>query len=85
VNTVIGDQRAAQQLLVLGVTASTARLVRSLRDGCAGDQIQQLMSERRRMLRELAVGLSGPEFAGRMQALGAAVAESDRTVEALLS
>jgi hypothetical protein len=82
---VIGDHRAAQRLLVLGVTASTARLVRGLRDGSDQQQLRVLMTERRRMLQSLEAALPEAAFAEPMQALGAAVAESDRTVEALLA
>jgi hypothetical protein len=85
VKTVIGDHRAAQRLLVLGVMASTAQIVRCLRDEPGSDQVRRLMSERRRMLRELETGLPGPGFEARLQALGAAIAESDQTMEALLS
>jgi hypothetical protein len=81
---VIGDRRAAQRLLVLGVTASTSLIVRWLRDGRDRTHVRGLMSERRRMLRELEVDLSGTEFDERLKALGAAVAESDRTVEELI-
>jgi hypothetical protein len=43
------------------------------------------MRERRRMLRELDAVVDGVGFAARMRALSAAVAESDRTVEALIA
>ena len=41
--------------------------------------------ERRRILGELDSVIDGAGFAGRMRALSAAVAESDRTVEALIA
>lgn len=79
------DFRAAQLLLARGIVASTLQLVRTVRDGRQAPAVRQLMLERRRMLAELAgdkcVALS-PEALG---ALDAAVAESDRTLEALLA
>jgi hypothetical protein len=82
--TVIGDRRAAQRLLVTGVTASTVRLVRGLRDGCCRWEMLRLLGERRRMYGELAASLREARYAGRLQALSAAVAESDRAMEELL-
>lgn len=77
------DLPAAQRLLVSGITASTLQLVRALRDGCSAQKLERLMAERRRMLAELAAGPACPVLAGMLAALGAAVAESDRTVELL--
>ena len=79
------DHRPAQRLLVLGVLASTNQLVRGLSEGVPRDRLEELMRERRRMLGELDAVADGAGFADRMLALSAAVAESDRTVEALLS
>lgn len=76
--------RPAQRLLVQGVLASTSHLVRELRDGAAPAALRQLMAERRRMLGELGATTGGAEFLTSVQALHAAVAESDRTVEALI-
>mgnify|MGYP006981531580 FL=1 len=78
------DRRPAQRLLVLGVLASTNQLVRGLAEGLPQAQLEELMRERRRMLGELTAD-DGVELAGRMGALTAAVAESDRTVEALIA
>lgn len=78
-------QRPAQRLLVQGVLASTIQLVRFLRDGGETVELRRLMSERRRMLRALAAGQEGPVDSQRMRALQAAVAESDRTMEALMA
>ena len=72
-------------MLVLGVLASTNQLVRGLAEGVSTDQLVELMRERRRMLGELDAVLDGMGFAGRLGALSAAVAESDRTVEALIA
>jgi hypothetical protein len=75
---------AAQRLLVQGIVASTLQLVRSVREGRETPDVQRLMLERRRMLAELepVVPMSGR--GGSLQALRAAVVESDRTLEALL-
>jgi hypothetical protein len=59
------------------------QLVRSLREGQGRHELSRLMTDRRRMLRELEHGLAGTAFHDRLAALGAAVAESDRTVEEL--
>ena len=79
------DHGPAQRLLVLGVLASTNQLVRGLCEGLPADRLLELMRERRRMLGELDAVVDGASFAGRMGALSAAVAESDRTVEALIA
>jgi hypothetical protein len=79
------DHRPAQRLLVLGVLASTNQLVRGIADGVPQAQLMELMRERRRMLGELNAVEDGTEFSGRIDALAAAVAESDRTVEALIA
>lgn len=79
------DRRPAQRLLVLGVLASTNQLVRGLAAGEPPAQLAGLMRERRRMLGELGAACGDAGFAARMGALAAAVAESDRTVEALIT
>jgi hypothetical protein len=76
--------RPAQRLLVQGVLASTSHLVRELRDGAAPAAVRRLMAERRRMLGELGAAGGGSQFHTSVQALNAAIAESDRTVEALI-
>lgn len=78
------DHGAAQRLLVLGVLASTNQLVRGLAEGAPAAKLAGLMRERRRMLGELDAATGGEGFAERLRALSAAVAESDRTVEALI-
>ncbi|MET0281655.1 MAG: hypothetical protein ABW278_11130 [Steroidobacteraceae bacterium] len=80
----IGDTRAAQRLLLQGVMASTFQLVRQLRDGHSPGMLQGLLQERRRMFSELAREVDVPEDAGSLAALRAALAESDRTVAALI-
>jgi hypothetical protein len=82
---VMYDHGPAQRLLVLGVLASTNQLVRGLADGVPQAQLLELLRERRRMLGELDAVIDGAGFAGRLRALSAAVAESDRTVEALIA
>ena len=77
------DFPAAQRLLVNGITASTLRLVRALRDGGSADLLRELMAERRRMLRELQAGPVHPVLHRHLAAIRAAVEESDRTVEHL--
>jgi hypothetical protein len=79
------NRRPAQRLLVLGVLASTNQLVRGLAEGVSTDRLVELMCERRRMLRELGAVVDDTGFEERMCALSAAVAESDRTVEALIA
>jgi len=82
---VIGFHRPAQRLLVQGVLASTSHLVRELRDGATPADVRRLMAERRRMLGELGAARGSLQFQASVQALNAAVAESDRTVEALIA
>lgn len=81
--TVNCDAPAAQRLLASGITASTLQLVRALREHRSGAELARLMSERRRMLRELEALAGDPALAPALAALRAAVAESDRTVEQL--
>jgi hypothetical protein len=78
-----GSRATAQVLLVQGVVASTMQLVRSVRDGLPPGAVRQLMLDRRRMLARLPLHEAGAEQ-GSTWALHAAVAESDRTLEALL-
>ena len=60
------------------------QLVRCLRGGERGEPLRHLLAERRRMLRELQAARAGASPCTSMAALAAAVAESDRTVEALI-
>jgi hypothetical protein len=64
--------------------ASTAQLVRGVRDGRSPPEVRMLMSERRRMLQELVLQEADPVNALTLESLEEAVAESDRTLEALL-
>ncbi len=80
----VGDTRAARRLLVQGVMASTARLVRGVRDGRDPIEVRCLMSERRRMLGELVAQEPEEANIATLAALASAGAESDRTLENLL-
>lgn len=80
----MGAARASERLLVQGVLASTLQLVRQVRDGRESAVVRSLMGERRRMLAELARDMDVVAGAGSLAALSAAMAESDRTLEALL-
>jgi hypothetical protein len=75
---------ATGRMLALGVVASTLQLVRSMADGHAPAAVQDLMQERRRLLAELARNVDSPVAVGSLAALAAAVAESDRTLGALI-
>jgi len=72
------------RMLALGVVASTMQLVRALEDGRAPAAVQDLMQERRRLLSELARKVDSSAGVGSLAALAAAVAESDRTLGALI-
>jgi hypothetical protein len=71
-------------MLALGVVASTLQLVRAVEDGRQPAAVQDLMQERRRLLAELARKVDSPVAVGSLAALTAAVAESDRTLGALI-
>jgi hypothetical protein len=75
---------ASRQLLARSVTGATYQLVRGMRDGRATTAIRHLMDERRRLLAELARDMNAVEAVGSLTALRDAVAESDRTLEALI-
>jgi hypothetical protein len=78
------DGTAAQRLLVQGVLASTIRLVNLVQERREAGQVRQLMSERRRLLYEIESGLSDPAHRLCLDAMRAAIVESDRTMEALI-
>jgi hypothetical protein len=75
---------ASGRLMAQSVMASTYQLVRGLRDGHPPTSMRRLMGERRELLARLARDVNTPEAVGSLTALRAAVAESDRTLEALL-
>lgn len=72
------------RMLALGVVASTLQLVRAMEDGQKAADVQGLMQERRRLLSELARKVDSPVAVGSLAAMEAAVAESDRTLGALI-
>jgi hypothetical protein len=71
-------------MLALGVVASTLQLVRAMEGGREPAALKSLMGERRRLLGELARKVDDPAQVGSLAALEAAVAESDRTLGALI-
>ncbi len=71
-------------MLALGVVASTLQLVRAMEDGQKVTDVLGLMHERRRLLSELARKVDSSVAVGSLAALEAAVAESDRTLGALI-
>lgn|SRR5688572_11746319 len=75
---------AGGRLLAQGVVASTLQLVRDLRDAGDTATIRGLMAERHRLLGELARYMNTERHVGSLTALAAAVAESDRTLEAMI-
>lgn len=75
---------AAGRLLAQNVVCSTSQLVRGLRDGGQAGALRALMQARQHWLAELARHVNADRHAGSLTALKAAVAESDRTLEALL-
>lgn len=85
-STSTGESMPAHgRLLAQGVVASTSQLVRGVRDAADRALIRQLMAERHRQLAELARYMDTDRRVGSLTALAAAVAESDRTLEALLA
>ena len=73
------------RLLARGVVASTRQLVLALQDGQEPAAVYGLMAERQRLLAELARKVNAPEHVQSLAVLTAAVAESDRTMGALLA
>jgi hypothetical protein len=80
----IGQVRASERLLLQGVMAATFQLVRGMRDGHEASRLQGLMQERQRMFRELARDVDVHTGDGALAALSSAIAESDRTLAALI-
>jgi hypothetical protein len=73
-----------RNLLALSVVASTLQLVRALQNGGETANVRCLMQQRRRLLARLARKMDDPGHVDSLAALTAAVAESDRTLGALL-
>lgn len=79
-----GTFPAARRLLAQNVMACTFHLVRQVQQRAPVGDIRELMAERRRLLADLARHVNVRGGAGSLAALRAAVAESDRTLEALI-
>lgn len=80
--------RPAQRLLVQGVMAVTAQLVRKLGQNGQDDDsaaLQELMAERQRLLRELGRGIRGERELGCYEAMRTAVIESDAAIAVMLN
>jgi hypothetical protein len=84
VSEVNRESPAARRLLAQNVTAYTYQLVSSLQNARAPAVIRRLMGDRQRLLAELARDVNAKEEVDSLAALRAAVAESDRTLEALI-
>jgi hypothetical protein len=78
------EARAGDFSLAQGVVASTLQLVRAMQDGGSAANVRCLMQQRQRLLARLARKMDDPGHVGSLAALTAAVAESDRTLGALL-
>jgi len=76
---------AQARLLAQNVISSTFQIVHGVRDAGLHARIRGLMAERRHWLAELARYMDAHQHAGSLAALSAAVAESDRTLEALIA
>jgi len=76
--------RSEGRLLAQGVIAATQQLVRAMRDGRPPATVRHLIAERHCLLARLARNVDDPAYVGSLAALQAAVAESDRTLGALL-
>jgi hypothetical protein len=72
--------RPVQRLRVQAVLAVSLQLVRGAGKSLPPDGLQELMSERRRLLRELRTGIECPTELGCFEAMQAAVEESDRAL-----
>lgn len=79
-----GAVSPAGHLLAQGVLASTLQLVRAMREGAPAASVRRMMQERQCLLAQLARKMDDPGRVGSLTALAAAVAESDRTLGALL-
>ncbi|RYG66683.1 hypothetical protein EON77_17205 [bacterium] len=76
--------RPAQRLRVQGVLAVSFQLVRGAAGALEVERLRGLMSERRRLLRELRNGIDGARELGCFEAMQAAVEESDRALDRIL-
>lgn len=76
--------RPAQRLRVQAVLAVSAQLIRGAGGMIEPDRLTHLMSERRRLLRELRNGIMEPRELGCFEAMEAAVEESDRALRRIM-
>lgn len=76
--------RPAQRLRVQAVLAVSAQLIRSAGGDIEAGSLDRLMTERRRLLRELRNGISCPRELGCFEAMQAAVEESDRALRRII-
>jgi hypothetical protein len=76
--------RPAQRLRVQAVLAVTAQLVRGASGRLESRNVDRLIGERRRLLRELRGGINCPRELGCFEAMQAAVEESDRALRRII-
>jgi hypothetical protein len=76
--------RPVQRLRVQSVLAVSALLIRSAGGALEPAGLDRLMSERRRLLRELRDGINCPRELGCFEAMQAAVDESDRALRRIM-
>jgi len=76
--------RPAQRLRVQAVLAVSAQLIRGAGGMIEPDRLDHLMSERRRLLRELRNGILEQHELGCFEAMKAAVDESDRALRRIM-
>lgn len=76
--------RPIQRLRVQGVLAAGAQLVRDVAGQIESRSIDRLMSERRRLLRELRMGIDCARELVCFEAIQAAVDESDRALRRII-
>ena len=76
--------RPAQRLRVQAVLAVSAQLIRGAGGMIEPDSLDRLMTERRKLLRELRNGISCDRELGCFEAMQAAVEESDRALRCIM-
>jgi len=76
--------RPAQRLRVQAVLALSAQLIRTVGGSVESRSVDELIGERRRLLRELRNGILCPRELGCFEAMQAAVEESDRALRRIM-
>jgi hypothetical protein len=76
--------RPVQRLRVQALMAVTAQLIRRAGGNIEADSLDRLIAERRRLLRELRNGIGSPRELGCLEAMEAAVEESDRALRRIM-